>query len=70
MGCAGTTTGETCGGTDRISVFTFETPGIDPELTYEGCYADVKRDRAMNAAGFLSSPSMTNGVSFLCSMLV
>lgn len=62
MDCAGTTTGEKCGGRNRISVYRFES-FTDIELDLVGCYADVKNDRAMGAAGSFTSSSMSNEVS-------
>lgn len=57
MDCAGTTTGEKCGGFDRMSAYK-----ISASSGYVGCYADMKRNRAMPAEGLYSSPSMTNEV--------
>lgn len=62
MDCAGTTTGEKCGGRNRISVYMFESVA-DIELDFVGCYADVKNDRAMDAVASVTSDSMSNEVS-------
>lgn len=59
--CAGTSTGEKCGGYNRISVY-MNAVGIDSDLTYIGCYEDRRNPRAMGAGGSLSSSSMTNKV--------
>lgn len=59
LDCAGTSSGETCGGIDKISVYTISS-GIDDELTYVGCYGDARPGRAMSAVGKHVSSSMTN----------
>lgn len=61
MDCAGSTTGEKCGGYLRISAYEMiDDPDPDPSH-YVGCYADM-RNRAMPAAGRYTSASMTNMV--------
>lgn len=62
MLCAGTTTGEHCGGYSKMSAYVIEDdlvvgPG------YIGCYEDDKDARAMDAEGKYVAKDMTNEVS-------
>ena len=69
MKCADTTSDEFCGGRDKITAYKIESTDENggSKAGYIGCYADVKRDRAMNLEGkhFLEdvSNAMTSEVS-------
>lgn len=66
MDCAGTSTGEKCGGFDRMSAYKID---ASASSGYVGCYADMKRNRAMPAAGLYFSSSMTNEVRCIADSL-
>ena len=57
--CEGSTTGETCGGTDKITAYIIEP--LVPE--YIGCYTDSREARAMDLEGMYASEDMTNEVN-------
>ena len=59
MLCAGTLTGEYCGGRDKITAYEIDQPVISE---YIGCYADSPV-RAMNAEGKYVTDDMTNEVT-------
>lgn len=61
MPCTGSTSGEFCGGTDKITAYQIES--ID--LEYIGCYADSRDVRAMDLEGKYVSENMTNEVSYI-----
>lgn len=58
MACTGTTSGEQCGGRDKITAYEM---GVS-KLEYRGCYADVRRNRAMNSEGKYVEDGMTTEV--------
>lgn len=58
MPCAGTSSGEYCGGWDKITAYEIKKP---VNSKYVGCYAD-EPIRAMDAEGVHSTGDMTNEV--------
>lgn len=58
MACVGGTSGEFCGGTDRLSAYKIE--AVNP--AFMGCYADDMEDRALDMEEKYVSEDMTSEV--------
>ena len=72
--CEGTTTGEYCGGRNKMTAYTIDDGAVPPDndggMTapeYIGCFED-RRNRAMNKEGKQKSSTMTNEVSILAQL--
>lgn len=69
--CKGTS-GEFCGGRDKISVYVINDDGINDDVNdgfVEGdCYNDVKKARALNEEGKNNLPNLTKEVRNFCTV--